>query len=78
MGDVVLDYGNTINVTVSAEGAVGIVAEIDGYGVGVDGFTIAISDLKAGNHTLTVIAVADENHTSVSKTVTITVNKVNS
>ncbi len=44
----------------------------------VDGFTILISGLNAGNHTLTVTTVPDEDHNPVTKTVNITVNKVDS
>ncbi|MBE6490127.1 MAG: hypothetical protein E7Z83_04645 [Methanobrevibacter sp.] len=76
--DVELDYGESKNVTVTAEGATGIVAKIDGADVACDNFVIQISDLSAGTHTLTVTAVPDDNHTEVSKTATITVNKVDS
>ncbi|WP_458406164.1 beta strand repeat-containing protein [Methanobrevibacter sp.] len=72
--NVVLDYGESKNVSVTAEGAAGIVAKIDGKDVSVDGFTILISDLKAGNHTLTVVSVPDENHTEVTKNATVTLN----
>ncbi|WP_407409610.1 peptidoglycan-binding protein [Methanobrevibacter sp.] len=76
LDDVELDYGESINVTVSCEGATGIDAKIDGVNVAVDAYTISISDLSAGTHTLTVATVPDENHTAVTKTATITVNKV--
>ena len=76
--DVEVDYGSTVNVTVAAEGATGITAKIDGADVVVDGYTISISDLSAGSHTLAVTAVPDENHTAVTETATITVNKISS
>jgi len=76
LDDVELDYGESINVTVSCEGATGIDAKIDGVNVAVDAYTISISDLSAGTHTLTVATVPDENHTAVTETATITVNKV--
>ena len=79
VSDVVLDYGDSRNVTVTAEGATGITAKIDGEPVDViDNFTIPISGLAAGNYTLTVTTIADEDHNNVTKTVNITVNKVNS
>lgn len=74
--DVVLDYGESINLTVGAEGALGIIAEIDGVDLAVDGFTIKIPSLDVGNHTLTVTTIADSSHDPVSKTVAITVNKL--
>lgn len=76
--NVVMDYGDSVNVNVTAEGATGISADIDGSDVTVDGFTILISGLNAGNHTLTVTTVPDEDHNLVTKTVNITVNKVDS
>ena len=76
--DVEMDYGDSINVTPICEGAAGITAKIDDESVSVDEFTIPISGLKAGVHNLTVTTVPDEGHTAVSKTVTVTVNKVNS
>ena len=77
--DVVIDWGDSKNVTVTAEGATGITAKINDTPVGViDNFTIPISGLAAGNYTLTVTTIADGDHNNVSKTVNITVNKVES
>ena len=73
--DVELYYGESKNVTVTVEGASGITAKIDGNAVVVDNLTIPISGLNAGNHTLTVTTIADANHNSVTKKVSITVNK---
>ena len=74
--DVVLYYGNSINVTVKTVGATGITAKIDGNDVSViNNFTIPISGLDAGNYTLTLTSIPDENHNSINKTATITVNK---
>ena len=79
LDNIVLDYGDSENVTVTTVGASGITAEIDGNDVAVfNNYTIPISGWGAGNYTLNVTAVPDENHTAVSESVTITVNKVNS
>ena len=79
VNDVVLNYGDSKNVTVTTEGATGIKAMINDAPVSViDDYTIPISDLTAGNYTLTVTTIPDEDHNSVTKTVNVTVNKVNS
>ena len=76
LSDVVLGYGETKNVTVTTEGATGITAKINDTNVTVvNNFTIPISGLAAGNYTLTVTTIADEDHNPVTKTVKITVNK---
>ena len=77
VGNVVLDYGNSTDLTVTAEGTLGITAEIDGKAVSVIGYTIPISGLDAGNHTLTVTTIPDEKHTGVSQTAEIIINKLN-
>jgi len=76
--DVVLDYGETKDVTVVGEGVVGIVAVIGESEVKVDGFVISIPALDAGTHTLTVTAIADANHNPVTKEASIRVLKVDS
>nr|WP_295162535.1 hypothetical protein [uncultured Methanobrevibacter sp.] len=76
--DVELDYGESKNVSVSADGATGIVAKIDGADVACDGFVVQISDLSAGTHTLSVTTVPDENHNEITKTAKVTVNKIKS
>ena len=78
VNDVVLDYGETKNITVTTEGATGITAKIDGVNVTVNGYTIPISGLGAGNHTLSVTTIPDDNHNPVTVTSKITVNKVES
>ena len=76
LDDIVLDYPESELIKVPTEGATGITAKIDGKDVSVvDNFTIPISDLDAGNYTLEVTTIPDETHLSVTKTVTITVNK---
>lgn len=73
-----LNYGNSSKISVSTEGAIKIIAQIDDENVAVNGNEISIQDLDAGIHTLTVTTVPDENHTASTKTATITVNKVDS
>ncbi|WP_296894700.1 Ig-like domain-containing protein [uncultured Methanobrevibacter sp.] len=76
LDDIVLDYPESETVTVATEGATSITAKIDDKSISVvDNFTIQISDLDAGNYTLAVTTIPDETHLSVTKTVTITVNK---
>ena len=77
LDNIVLDYGESINVTVTTTGATGITAKIDGNDVAViNNYTIPISGLGAGNYTLTVTTIADKNHNLVTKEVNITVNKL--
>ena len=76
LDDIVLDYGETKNVTVTTTGATGITAKIGESDVKVDGFVISIPALDAGTYTLTVTAIADNNHNNVTKNVTIIVNKL--
>ena len=78
VNDVVLDYGESKNITVTTEGATGITAKIDGVNVTVNGYTIPISGLGAGNYTLSVTTIPDDNHNPVNVTSKITVNKVES
>ncbi|MEE0902374.1 MAG: Ig-like domain repeat protein, partial [Methanobrevibacter sp.] len=77
LDNIVLDYGESANVTVTTTGATGITANINGTDVTViNNYTIPISGLGAGNYILTVTTIADDNHNPVTKEVTITVNKV--
>ena len=77
LDNIVLDYGDSRNVTVTTTGATEITASIDGVNVDViNNFTIQISGLKAGNHTLSVTTIADNIHNPVTKEVNITVNKL--
>ncbi|MBQ2831110.1 Ig-like domain-containing protein [Methanobrevibacter sp.] len=76
VSDVVLYYGETKNVTVTAEGATGITAKINENNVTVvNNYTIPISGLDVGNYTLAVTTIPDEDHNSATKKVNITVNK---
>ncbi|MBR5355126.1 MAG: hypothetical protein IK122_03290, partial [Alphaproteobacteria bacterium] len=73
-----LDYGQSRNVTVQTEGATGIRAWINGVEVPTGKYSVWIEGLPAGNSTLTVATIPDDDHGSVNKTVSITVHKVNS
>uniref|UniRef100_UPI0025FE8521 Ig-like domain-containing protein n=1 Tax=uncultured Methanobrevibacter sp. TaxID=253161 RepID=UPI0025FE8521 len=72
----VLDYGNSLNITADTTGVKGITAKIDGQDTKVDGFTIEIPVLNAGKYTLQVTTIADDNYNPVTKTANITVNKL--
>ena len=75
--DIILDYGETRNVTVTTRKAKGITAIINDKPVEVvDNYTISISGLDAGNYTLTVTTIPEDYYNSVNKTVSITVNKL--
>ena len=74
--NVVMEYGDSLNLSVTAEGATGITARIDGEDVGVSGFSIMISGLNVGIHLLEVTTVPDADHNSVRKITNITVSKI--
>lgn len=80
LDDIVFDWNKTGSTTVSYSGATNVEAVIveTGTSIPIQGNTITVSNLKAGNYTLRVTTVADENHTGVTKDVNIKVNKVNS
>ncbi len=79
VGPISFDYGGTGTATASVVGATGITAAIDGHEgvVEVDGLSITVSGLDAGDYTLTVTAVPDANHNAKIITVPVTVNKIN-
>ena len=73
------DYNSTGSVQVSFFNATGVVANVAGHpeaNVTVNGNTITVSNLAAGNYTLNVTTAVDDNHNPVSKTAGITVNKL--
>ena len=77
VSDVVMDWGDSKNVTVTAEGTTEITAMIDNKPVTViDNYTISISGLDAGTYTLTVTTIVDDDHNPVTVNATITVNKL--
>ena len=78
VGNVAFDYGESINVTVTAGGASGVAAKIGDMDLVVNEYTIFIPFLDAGTYTLTVTTIPDGNHLSVTKNATITVNKLDS
>ena len=81
--DVVFDYGGSGNTTVCVTGGTVSVDDIAVVGhpeanVTLSNGVITVSGLDAGNYTLNVTTVPDENHISVSGSVAVIVNKVNS
>ena len=79
--DIVFDYGESGSTTVSYTGATDVFAGMDDHPEVVINQTanvITVSGLDAGVYNLTIITVPDANHDSVSTTVTVTVNKVDS
>ena len=78
LDNIVLDYGESENVTVTTTGATGITAKIGESEANVTGFVISIPVLDAGTYTLTVTTIPDDDYNPVTKEVNITVNKVNS
>ncbi len=76
--DLVLRRGETYNLTVKTKNATGITAMIDGKEVNVvNNFTIPISGLDGGNHTLTVTTIPVFGYNPVTKNATITVIRTN-
>ena len=75
--NVVLDYGETTEVTVATDGATHIIAKIDNREAAVNGNTIMIPVLDVGNYTLTVTTIPDSNHYAVTKTANLMVIGVN-
>ena len=77
--NIVLIKGSSINVNVTAIGAKGITAKIDGNDAAVNGYAIEIpGSLSVGPHTLTVTTIPDEGFDAVTQTATITVKKFQS
>ena len=79
--NVTFDYNTNGSTTVSYTNATGVNASVVGQPnaiVVVNDTTITVSGLNAGNYTLTVTTITDANHNNVTKTVNITVNKVDS
>lgn len=78
--EMVFDYGGSASVTFGYDGAVNVTAEVVNHPeavIKINEDCIVVSDLDAGQYTLKVTTVPDENHNSVDKTISITVNKVN-
>ena len=81
VNDITFDYNGTGFTEISFTGAVGVDASVIGHGeavVTVNDSSITVSGLDAGNYTLTVTTIPDANHNPVTKTVNVTVNKVDS
>lgn len=76
--EIVLNYGESINVTVTTFGAKNITAKINGRDTPVIGFIIPISGLNATTYALTVTTIPYGGYNSATKTANITVNKADS
>ena len=78
INNVTFDYGTSGSATVAFTNATGFVADVIGQPnavVSVVNDTITVSGLDAGNYTLSVTTITDENHNNVTVNATITVNK---
>ena len=78
VGDIAFDYGCSGSGSLSFDGAVGVDASVVGQPdaiVNVNEDSITIAGLNAGNYTLTVTTIADDDHNSITKNAKITVNK---
>ena len=73
--DIVLYYGDCVNVTVSTEGTIGVTAKIWDKNATVMGNTIMIPVLDTGTYVLTVTTIPDASHNSITKNAMIIVNK---
>ena len=81
VNDTVAEYGQNVVVHISAEGAAGVnatVVESPDAQISYSNDEIIISGLAAGNYTLKVTTIPDNNHIAAVATSKITVNKVNS
>ena len=81
VNDITFDYNGTGFTEISFTGAVGVDASVIGHGeavITVNDSSITVSGLDAGNYTLTVTTMPDANHNPVTKTVNVTVNKIDS
>ena len=74
--DITLEYGNTLDVNVTTEGATGITAKIGDTQATVNGNTVTIPILDVGTYTLSVTTLPDENHNAVTVTANVTVNRI--
>jgi hypothetical protein len=78
-----IDYGKTASIYTTLEGctisnaAVSVVGHPEAV-ISVNNNVIAVSGLNAGTYTMSVTTVVDANHNPVTKTLPITVNKVDS
>ncbi|WP_296884001.1 hypothetical protein [uncultured Methanobrevibacter sp.] len=79
VNNVTFDYNSIGSTAVTFTGATGVnVTVINQYqaNVTVNGTNITISNLNAGKYTLQVTTIAEDNYNPITKTATITVNKL--
>ena len=82
--DVVINYGDVLNITVNCENVSNISAVIyDDLGeeissnLTIDGFNIIVNNLTVGNYTINVTAIVDSNYKESFNSSQIVVNKAN-
>ncbi|WP_296893034.1 peptidoglycan-binding protein [uncultured Methanobrevibacter sp.] len=79
VNDAETDYGKSVDINVTYEGATGITAKLNDKNLTVKNNTITIpNDLDAGTYNLIVTTTTDSNHNPTTKTTTVTVNRINS
>ncbi len=70
-------YGEDAVINVLTENSTGnVIVSLDEFIVDVSGNEITLPTLNGGKYTLTVTTNVDDNHNNVTKTATITINKV--
>ena len=83
LDNITFDYGKSGSTSAIVTGAdldldnISVIGHDEAV-IALSGNVITVSGLNAGNYTLKVTAVPDDNHNSVERTVGITVNKVDS
>ena len=81
VNNITFDYNGSGSTDISFTNATGVVAKVVGHDeaiIVVGNNTITVSNLNAGDYTLTVTTVTDENHNTVTENATVTVRKINS
>lgn len=79
VNNITFDYNMNGTTIISYAGAAGVNAEVLNHKeavVNVDGNVVSVSGLNAGTYTLSITTIPDNNHISITKTATITVNKI--
>ena len=81
VGDLAFDYNTTGSTAINFSNANGVSANVINQpeaNVTIEDNVIYVSGLNAGNYTLSVTTLVDDYHNNVTKTASITVNKINS
>ena len=79
ISNAVFNYSNEYIIPFSFEGAIDIDAKLNvsGEHISKGNNTLIIKNLMPGNYSLSISAITDKNHNTITKNVTITVNKLN-